>query len=89
MINILSLINNAKGPNFYKTKHTNTIGVVIDDKVDIRICESKEIKISLFDTKAFNYAITIIPSTKKQFKTAYREFLKHLDNIKKSSNEGL
>ena len=89
MINILSLINNAKDPGFYKTKHTNIIGVVIDDEIDIRICESKEIKISLFDTGVFNYAITIIPSTKKDFKTAYREFLKHLDNIKKSSNEGV
>jgi len=83
MINVISLINNAKDPNFYRTKHTNIIGVVIDDKIDIRICESNEIKISLFDTKAFNYAITIIPSTKKDFKTAYKDFLKHLDELKK------
>lgn len=88
MINILSLINNAKKTDFYRIKDTDIVGVIIDDKIDIRIWNNQEIKISLIDTKVLHLFSTVT-ITKKQFKTAYREFIKHLDNIKKSSNEGL
>ena len=82
MINVISLINNAKKTDFYRIKDTDIVGVTIDDKINIRIWNNQEIKISLIDAKALDY-FTISPSTKKEFKTAYREFLKHLYNIKK------
>lgn len=88
MINILSLINNAKDPDFYRVKNTNIVGVLINNNFDIRIWDNQEIKASLIDTKVLHLFSTVT-ITEKQFKTAYREFLKHLDNIKKSSNEGV
>ncbi len=82
MINILSLINNAKDPDFYRVKNTNIVGVLINNNFDIRIWDNQEIKVSLIDTKVLHLFSTVT-ITKKQFKTAYREFLKHLYNIKK------
>jgi len=88
MINVISLINNAKEPNFYRIKNTNIVGVLINNNFDIRIWDNQEIKVSLIDTKVLHlFSTTTI--TKKQFKTAYREFLKNLDNVKKNQNEGL
>ena len=82
MINVISLINNAKEPFFYRIKNTNIVGVLINNNFDIIIWDNQEIKVSLIDTKVLHLFSTVT-ITKKQFKTAYREFLKHLDNIKK------
>jgi len=79
MINVISILNNAKSKKFRRVKHTAIVQAELDN-INISIKNNIILEINTDVENTYITTFEFYDITEKEFKTAYREFLKNMKN---------
>lgn len=79
MINVISILNNAKSKKFGRIKFTNIINATLDN-IHISIKNNTTLEINTDVENTYLVIFELEEATEKEFKTAYKEFIKNMKN---------